>query len=497
MKKFFLIFAIFLSSSSVWSFSAENSPKHFPIDVQEYQKEEAGKNFSLKEILAHRVHVCPFNAVATTLFLGAIFHTFLAPKFQKLGQKIADDKEWKHPSLQTFLATICDLLGEVEVVFGAWAIPLLLSIWWFYDLKTLQNYIGHCVSFAEPVFVVAIMTIASTRPIVRFAESVLNIIAKLGHHTVSAWWITILIVAPFLGSFITEPASMTIGAMLLAKHFYHFRPSKPLSYATIGLLFVNVSVGGTLSHFAAPPILMVADKWGLTFHRVLSMLGEHAIVGVVLSTIIYYFCFRKEFARLDGIQREMHATANTSSSQEDANIPWPITLTHVLFLTWMVLNIHTPAMVIGSLLIFLAFAKATRAYQDEIQLRPAVLVGFFLAGLVIHGGLQSWWIAPILGQLRALPLFIGATILTSFNDNAAITYLSSLVTEFSNNHALQKAVLSGAVTGGGLTVIANAPNPAGQSILSKFFKDHKISPIGLFFSALLPTIIIALCFNLW
>lgn len=42
------------------------------------------------------------------------------------------------------------------------------------------------------------------------------------------------------------------------------------------------------------------------------------------------------------------------------------------------------------------------------------------------------------------------------------------------------AVVAGAVTGGGLTVIANAPNPAGMTILKPCFKDEAVSPLGLF-----------------
>lgn len=110
---------------------------------------------------------------------------------------------------------------------------------------------------------------------------------------------------------------------------------------------------------------------------------------------------------------------------------------------------------------------------------------------MIHGGLQGWWLQPVLGQLGEVPLFVGATILTAFNDNALITYLATLVPGFSEE--LKFAVVSGAVTGGGLTVIANAPNPAGQSILQRFFPDG-VSPWGLFLGALVPTLIVAFSF---
>ena len=132
-------------------------------------------------------------------------------------------------------------------------------------------------------------------------------------------------------------------------------------------------------------------------------------------------------------------------------------------------------------------------YQSEVELKSPLLVGFFLAGLVIHGGLQGWWIAPVLASFSEDRLFFGAALLTAFNDNALITYLATLVPEFSEN--LRVAVVEGAVTGGGLTVIANAPNPAGQSILGRFF-DGTVSPIYLLAGALLPTLMSVVAFRL-
>jgi Na+/H+ antiporter NhaD/arsenite permease-like protein len=143
------------------------------------------------------------------------------------------------------------------------------------------------------------------------------------------------------------------------------------------------------------------------------------------------------------------------------------------------------------MLFFLGFAQVTKPFQNRIDLKPALLVGFFLGGLVIHGGLQGWWIEPILGNLSEIPLMLSSTVLTAFNDNAAITYLSTLVPGFTDS--LKYAVVAGAVTGGGLTIIANAPNPAGISILKKFFNDE-VSPAGILAGALTPTIILLILF---
>jgi hypothetical protein len=158
-----------------------------------------------------------------------------------------------------------------------------------------------------------------------------------------------------------------------------------------------------------------------------------------------------------------------------------------------VLTSHYPALFVGGFLFFLGFARATAPFQAPLDLRPPLLVGFFLGGLVIHGGLQGWWIAPVLASLSELPLFAGALVLTAFNDNALITYLATLVPGLGD--AMKVAVVGGAVVGGGLTVIANAPNPAGQALLSRYF-GGAVLPLGLMQGAILPTAIAAFVFLL-
>jgi hypothetical protein len=323
-------------------------------------------------------------------------------------------------------------------------------------------------------------------------------LANLGGATPAAWWLAILIVGPLLGSLITEPAAMTICALLLARQFYDLEPSPRLKYATLGLLFVNVSVGGTLTHFAAPPVLMVARVWEWDTPFMLGHFGWRSTLAITAATLLYYAAFRRELAALARKRPVPEVEVPEPDTREAlpvALLPVPLwlVLVHVAFMVWTVVNAHYPALFIGGFLIFLGFAKATASYQSRVDLRGPLLVGFFLGGLVIHGGLQGWWIAPVLASLTEQPLFLAATILTAFNDNALITYLSTLVPDFSDS--MKIAVVEGAVTGGGLTVIANAPNPAGQAILSRFF-GGMVLPIYLFLGALVPTLIAILMFRL-
>lgn len=451
-------------------------------------------------VLKGRALANPINLIATAIFLLAICHTFAAPRFlaysHKFEQQILDlerleskgeltPKQDRQLDWLRFKSILFHFLGEVEVVFGMWVLPLAAAIVLTHDWKTMVYYING-VNYTEPIFVFVIMAIASSKPILRFAESALGLIAGLGKGTPAAWFLSILIVGPALGSFITEPAAMTICALLLLNRFYKLRPSPKLAYATLGLLFVNISVGGTLTHFAAPPVVMVAGPWGWDTPYMLTHFGWKAVVGIIAATTLYFLIFRRELLAMKAPEIDR--------DRGEPRVPLGITLVHLLAIGWTVLNAHYPALVIGGLLFFLAFVVATDRHQYAIALRSPMLVGFFLAGLVIHGRLQQWWIGPVLGSLGEWPLMLGATALTAVNDNAAITYLATLVPGFTEE--LKYAVVAGAVTGGGLTVIANAPNPAGQSILSKQFGDGGVSPLGLFLGALPPTIIMGAAYML-
>jgi hypothetical protein len=493
-----------LTAGMCWAAAPAQSGSEppFPLPLDAY--DDAGKG--LVDMLRTRAAAEPFNVVASVIFLLAIVHTFLTAKFRhwahvveekhaaylKSREEKTDYDDENARAEVSFKGQILHFLGEVEAVFGIWVLVLAAAITWFKGWHTVVEYIGHKVNFTEPMFVVVIMALASTRPVLRFAEQCLRAIASIGRTSVAAWWLTILIVAPVLGSFITEPAAMTIAALLLARQFYELKPSKAFAYASIGLLFVNISVGGTFTHFAAPPVLMVAGPWGWDMPYMFIHFGWKALIGIVAATLLYYVIFRKEFVAMEAAKRAAGVTAGKAKPDRGPVPAW-ITIVQLAFMAFTVFVAHYPALFIGGFLFFLAFAQATAHHQSRLDLKPALLVGFFLAGLVTHGGLQGWWIEPVLKSLTEIPLFVGATVLTAFNDNAAITYLATLVPGFTES--LKYAVVAGAVTGGGLTVIANAPNPAGQSILQRYFPEG-VSPLGLLAGAIAPTLIMALCFML-
>ncbi len=467
--------------------------EHFPRSLESYQDADIA---GLGAKLLHRATAEPFNVFATALFLCAIVHTFLTSRFRALSHRCQHQFEAHTNPDPTaadfalrdrlqFRAQMFHFAGEVEAVFGIWLVPLFAAVVILKGWNEMVHYVAD-TSFAEAVFVTVVMAMAASRPVLVFSEGFLGKVAALGGSTPAAWWLAILTVGPLLGSFITEPAAMTICALLLSRRFYSLNPGPSLRYATLGLLFVNISVGGMLSHFAAPPIVMVAQKWDWSTSHMFLHFGWKAAVGIAIANALYFLVFAREL-------RSLTAPAENTAPQE-APPPFRIVAAHLCFIAWTVLTAHHTALVVLGFLFFLAFVEATDRHQDAIALRAPLLVGFFLAALVVHGGLQRWWIAPVLGSLGEWPLMIGATLLTAVNDNAAITYLASLVPTFSD--PLKYAVVAGAMAGGGLTVIANAPNPAGQSILQKHFGEDGIAPVKLLLAALVPTLIMGAAFML-
>jgi hypothetical protein len=416
------------------------------------------------------MHPDSIQLLGAILFGIAVLHTFSTGIFERLAHRHA-----RH-------AGIFHLLGEVEVVFGFWAMVLIVGMFILHGKDEATHYIDSR-NFTEPMFVFAIMVIAGTRPILQFvARSVALVAQRLPLASNVALYVVVLTVVPLLGSFITEPAAMTLAALMLRENFYRHAISNRLKYATLGVLFVNVSIGGTLTAFAAPPVLMVAHVWGWDSAHVLSILGGKAAVAVVVNAVLAACMFRKELASID------HAPERVDQ------VPLPIVVVHLAFLALVVVFAHHPAVFMGAFLFFLGFAQAYPRHQDQLILKEALLVAFFLAGLVVLGGQQAWWLKPLLLSLNEEAVFYGTAALTAITDNAALTYLASLVEGLSPQ--FKAAVVAGAVTGGGLTVIANAPNPAGAAILRAHFDDAAIRAEYLLLGALAPTAVAVAAFRL-
>lgn len=408
--------------------------------------------------------------IGAILFALAILHTFSTKLFICLAK------------VNSRHAGLWHLLGEVEIAFGLWALILVAAILLLQGSDAMTQYVT-TRNFTEPMFVFVTMVISATRPIFVTVAALVQGLAKLVALRGSiGFCLTTLTVVPLCGSLITEPAAMTLAALILSKQFYSQDISLKLKYATLGVLFVNVSIGGTLTPFAAPPVLMVASKWNWDVQFMFVNFGWKAVIAVLINAIGLVVLFRKELQQMP--------VSETSWSQKTPSF---LVLIHWLFLFGVVVYAHHPAIFVGLFLFFAGLVHAYPQFQDRLIVREGILVAFFLAGLVVLGGQQQWWLTNVLLSMRSDSMFLSAIVLTAFTDNAALTYLGSTVEGLSNE--LKYSLVAGAVAGGGLTIIANAPNPGGIAMLRSHFDDQRVHPLGLFLAALPPTIVAALAFR--
>ena len=416
----------------------------------------------------------PTELVASILFAIAVLHTFCTGYFEILANKSP-----KH-------AGLWHLLGEVEVVFGFWAAIIVIYLSLNESLDTAKSFLDRR-NFTEPLFVFAIMIVAASKPVLYFATQILHYLGKglqtlLRIRNAPALYFLTLSVTPLLGSVITEPAAMTLAAFLLRDLVYKNKPSATLMFATIGVLFVNISIGGTLTNFAAPPVLMVAKTWDWSSAFMFANFGIESSIAIFINALGATLLFHRQLL-------------DPQESSKPANIPFTVILVHLLFLLGIVVFAHDIIIFLWLLLFFIGYTTAYPKHQSPLILKEALLVGFFLGGLVVLGSLQGWWLQPTLQSMSPTAVFYGSLALTAITDNAALTYLGSLVTGTSPEFKL--ALVGGAVAGGGLTVIANAPNPAGMAILREYFPNAKVSALYLLIAAIPPTLVAILAYRLF
>ncbi len=409
------------------------------------------------------------NLIAAIIFGLALVHTFAAKTFERIA-----DRSTKH-------AGLFHLLGEIEVVFGLWAFVLVATMAFVVGGSEALEY-AESRHYTEPLFVFVIMVIAASRPVLEAVKTLVNSIATLMplRTAVVRVWLCLALV-PLIGSLITEPAAMTLAALMLAPLVFREGTPEWKKYGALGVLFVNVSIGGTLTSFAAPPVLMVAATWGWDSAFMAANFGWKAAIAVVINATAVTFLLRS------------HLTDDKpAAGASEATVPLVVILIHLMALAGVVVFAHHPVIFLAIFLFFLGYTQAYSQYQSPLILKEGLLVGFFLAGLVVLGGMQQWWLQPIVSSLEPTALFFGALALTAITDNAALTYLGSLIVGMSDQ--AKYMLVAGAVAGGGLTVIANAPNPAGVALLRDGFADGSIGMGGLLAGAILPTIVAAALF---
>lgn len=414
------------------------------------------------------------DIIAAIIFALALIHTSAAKTFERLANHYP-----KHAGLLHFF-------GEVEVVFGLWAFVLIIAMAFVVGGNDAVKY-AESRHYTEPLFVFVVMVVAASRPVLESIEALVLLIARIApvQSAVAQVWLGLALV-PLIGSLITEPAAMTLAALMLLPQIFHQGMPEKLKYLALGVLFVNISIGGTLTSFAAPPVLMVAATWQWDSTFMITHFGWKAAIAVIVNATFMTILLRKHI-HIAGKGAD-EGVAETGQLKA----PLLVKIIHLSFLAATVAFAHHPVIFLGLFLLFLGFTQAYPQFQSALVLKQGLLVGFFLAGLVVLGGMQQWWLQPIVATLQPIALFFAAIGLTAITDNAALTYLGSTIEGMSD--AAKYMLVAGAVAGGGLTVIANAPNPAGVALLKSGFEDESIGMAGLLLGAAIPTIVAAAAF---
>lgn len=464
----------------------------FIFNVEDYKDEQ----LSPFEKLSSRITVQPINLFFLVVFIIAIFHSFFSHRFMKMSKMEQNQRkgigiqnlEKKEKIKKIRFQELLYFFSEIEVIFGFYCVPVLLAITWIYGLEATYDYLNR-EKYQESLFIVVAMAIASTYPIVRFAEAALNLVARFGGGTPAAWWLSILLIGPLMGAFLKETIAMTISSLLLGKYFFSYKPEKKLAYFSLALLLANISIGGLLTNFASSAIIVVKHIWKWDTQFMFWTFGLKAWLAILINTISLFFFFKKDFQAVN----DKFFAEKKGKEKSSLKVPLWITIVHLLWLGWLILNNNTPIIALGSFVLFLGFYQATSVYQTFLDLREPIMVGFFLASLMILGGLQAWWISPIVESLSNELLMGFGLLLTSINQNAVIAYIASHIPHLDAEKRYY--FIASVMAGGGLTFLANAPNLIAYSLLGKYFNDD-IQPGRHFLAALFPTLIAVLCFYL-
>ncbi len=410
-------------------------------------------------------HIAASEIIGSICFILALSHTFFAVKFKPISH----------------------YLSETELAFPFWGIiflatvPLFSVLGWIDGSDSRNQFMelaGH-LDFSEPALLFVILLVTNTPLVMRFASRAIDGVADLVMQMASASrgeasYITSMIVGPLMGSLITEPAAMTVTALFLRDRFFNRRVSRRFKFMSFANLLVNVSIGGALTNFAAPPILMVRDAWGWSSNFVFFHFGLNAALAIVVNTGLCWFFLRGELRAVQGFPKESLNDANGLILKKDSA---STTRTSQAAEQRAVRSL-------GSRLFYLV---------NQFEFRSSLYVALFLAGVVVLGHQQAWWLRELVEGKSPFSLFLGSTVLTSVTDNAALTYLSTQIESLTP--LMRHAVVAGSIAGGGISVVANAPNPIGFSILREQLGDAGFGFSDLLRYALLPTAIAMIC--LW
>ncbi len=410
---------------------------------------------------------------------------FLTPWLHVLFQR-SEHKRMIFPKLckrHQLFSELYRFVSKVEIVFVLWAVPLFFWFLYTEGYRVTMAYFNSR-NYNSAMFIVVIFLLLESRPIVYFAERLLSSIARIGKTSPKSWWWTLMIATPLLTFLLKESGAMIIGATLLVRHFYAFSPSSRFAYATLGLLFSNISIGGLSSSISSRAMFVILPslKWGHKF--VFQYFAWKATLAILVSTTVCYLIFRKEF--------DTFPTTVLNRDFKGERVPWWIICIHIILVWIVVWSRYTPLFIVAILLFYIGFQRFTIFYQSPLNIPKACLVGLFYAGMVIFGDLQEWWVLGIMHGMSDFGYMISSYMLSIFLDNALVNYLVHNLPVATDCYLY--LVITGCMAAGGLTLLANMPNIIGYLLLRPAFRDSSISQGKLFLAALGPSFISLIVF---
>ena len=178
----------------------------------------------------------------TAIFFLAITHALLSDKFLKTARLKAIQ------GAGTPLVTTYNFLGNITIIFGFWLVPILIVMWinkgGDYTFEYLQTF-----DLGEPFAYFVLAALGFLQPLRHLLANALNYLCKLTSYQIAFWWSALLIFSSILTGCFSELGIMAVVCGLLSRTFFSLKPSNNLSYLTLSLLLIGLSVGGAILPF--------------------------------------------------------------------------------------------------------------------------------------------------------------------------------------------------------------------------------------------------------
>ncbi|NGX39882.1 MAG: hypothetical protein KR126chlam1_01219 [Chlamydiae bacterium] len=397
---------------------------------------------------------------STIIFFIAVAHAFFSDKFLKIAHK------FEAPSKRGFAYVGFAFLGNVAIIFGFWMIPILLYMLIMQGVSPTYDFL-HSMDFREPFAYFVLITLAMTRPLRQLFESLMIRMSHSVKHQLIFWWCGTILFSSILTGIFSEIAIMTLACLYLAEKFFPLKPGRSLSYFTLALLLVGISIGTTIIPVNFTFLIDFLTQGKISHWEIFRLFGWKMLIGLVVIILGGALLFRKE---LDSLQKTFKKAGKPPriSSRE--------IIYGLLFFTasFGKGNMYLLLMVIAIVIILHKYPYRIKGEEGELSLYIPLLIAFFTYTLELHASLQAWWVTPLLERLQGGSAYVTTFFLTGLNEHVPLEALK--VSLQGKAEGIKFFSYLAVLTGGGLTIIAKSANIVAKKTLIEHFPDRVISP---------------------